>query len=67
MWVWEYVWKATKRPVVAKHTHTPTYSHTHIQGALIVQLRRLTDSPISALFSCGEAALERIVPACKSE
>ena len=29
MWVCEYVWKATKRPVVAKHTHTPKHSHTH--------------------------------------
>ena len=28
MWVWGYVWKTTKRPVVAKHTHTPKHTHT---------------------------------------
>lgn len=52
---------------MAKRTHTPTRSHTHTHGAMIVQPRRLPDYPIGALFSCAEEALERIVPACKSE
>ena len=47
--VCKYVWKATKRPVVTKHTHTPKHSHTHTHGAMTRQRNSTIWASVSAI------------------